>query len=75
LFRDAVSTYAGRHRVKPGITGWAQVRGWRGPTDTEEKLVRRLDHDLYYIENWSLWFDLMILARTAVTLIAPKNAF
>lgn len=75
LFRDAVSTYAARHRVKPGITGWAQVRGWRGPTDTEEKLLRRLDHDLYYIENWSLWFDFLILARTAVTTIVPKNAF
>jgi Undecaprenyl-phosphate glucose phosphotransferase len=74
LFREAVSTYAARHRVKPGMTGWAQVRGWRGPTDTEEKLIRRLDHDLYYIENWSVWFDLLILARTVGVAFAPKNA-
>jgi polysaccharide biosynthesis protein PslA len=74
LFRDAVSTYAARHRVKPGITGWAQVRGWRGPTDTEEKLVGRLDHDLYYIENWSLAFDMLILARTVVAVLSSKNA-
>lgn len=75
LFRDAVSTYAARHRVKPGITGWAQVCGWRGPTDTEEKLVRRLDSDLYYIENWSLWFDLVILARTLIAAVSSKNAY
>lgn len=75
LFREAVATYASRHRVKPGITGWAQVCGWRGPTDTEEKLARRLEHDLYYIENWSLWFDLWILARTALAIVVPKNAF
>ena len=74
LFRDAVSTYAARHRVKPGITGWAQVCGWRGPTDTEEKLVGRLDHDLYYIENWSLAFDMLILARTVIAVISSKNA-
>lgn len=75
LFKEVVDTYAARHRVKPGITGWAQVCGWRGPTDTEEKLVRRLDHDIHYIDNWSPWFDLYILARTAVAAIAPRNAF
>jgi Undecaprenyl-phosphate glucose phosphotransferase len=75
LFRDAVTTYAARHRVKPGMTGWAQVRGWRGPTETEEQLIGRLEHDLHYIENWSLWFDLKILCRTVITVLAQKNAF
>lgn len=75
LFREVVSTYAARHRVKPGITGWAQVNGWRGPTDTDEKLVKRLEHDLHYIENWSLAFDLKILLRTLVTPLHSTNAF
>lgn len=75
LFRDVVSTYAARHRVKPGITGWAQVNGWRGPTDTDEKLVKRLEHDLHYIENWSLGIDMKILLRTLVTPLHSKNAF
>ena len=65
LFEDAVSTYMARHRVKPGITGWAQVNGWRGETDTLEKIVRRVEHDLYYIGNWSLALDIMIILRTA----------
>ena len=75
LFSDVVSSYAARHKVKPGITGWAQVCGWRGETDTEEKLVKRFEHDLYYIENWSIWFDLYIMLRTGVVLLTPKNAF
>jgi Undecaprenyl-phosphate glucose phosphotransferase len=75
LFSDVVQSYAARHKVKPGITGWAQVCGWRGETDTEEKLVKRLEHDLYYIENWSIWFDLYILMRTAVAVVLPRNAF
>ncbi len=49
LFDEAVDGYFARHRVKPGITGWAQINGWRGETDTREKLVRRVEHDLYYI--------------------------
>jgi Undecaprenyl-phosphate glucose phosphotransferase len=70
-----IDTYLARHRVKPGITGWAQVNGWRGETDTLEKMERRVRHDLYYIENWSLSFDLRILVRTlAVGLIHP-NAY
>ena len=75
LFSDVVSSYAARHKVKPGITGWAQVNGWRGETDTEQKLVKRLEHDLYYIENWSPWFDLYILAKTAATVLSHKSAY
>ena len=75
LFSDVVSSYAARHKVKPGITGWAQVCGWRGETDTEDKLVKRFEHDLYYIENWSIWFDLYIMMRTIVALLTPRNAF
>jgi Undecaprenyl-phosphate glucose phosphotransferase len=75
LFSDVVSSYAARHKVKPGITGWAQVCGWRGETDTEDKLVKRFEHDLYYIENWSLWLDFYILFRTIGSVLLPKNAF
>jgi Undecaprenyl-phosphate glucose phosphotransferase len=74
-FHEVVQTYAARHKVKPGITGWAQVCGWRGETDTEEKLVKRLEHDLYYIENWSVPFDLYILVRTVFAVLFPRNAF
>ncbi|WP_156254854.1 undecaprenyl-phosphate glucose phosphotransferase [Sandarakinorhabdus oryzae] len=75
LFSDVVQSYAARHKVKPGITGWAQVRGWRGETDTEEKLIKRIEHDLYYIENWSIWLDLYILVRTVGAVLLPRNAF
>ncbi len=64
-YDEVVDGYFARHRVKPGITGWAQVHGWRGETDTQEKIQARVDHDLYYIENWSLWLDLYILADDA----------
>jgi Undecaprenyl-phosphate glucose phosphotransferase len=67
-FEAAAADYESRHRVKPGITGWAQVRGWRGETDTVEKLRRRVEHDLDYIAHWSLWFDLRILALTVAAL-------
>ena len=75
LFSDVVQSYAARHKVKPGITGWAQVCGWRGETDTEEKLIKRFEHDLYYIENWSIWLDLYILIRTVGAVLLPRNAF
>jgi polysaccharide biosynthesis protein PslA len=71
-FSEVVSTYATRHKVKPGITGWAQVCGWRGETDTEEKLLKRLEHDLHYIENWSIFFDLYIMLRTLPALASSK---
>ena len=61
--------------MKPGITGWAQVNGWRGETDTEEKIQRRVEHDLYYIENWSVFFDLYILAVTPFALLKSDNAY
>jgi putative colanic acid biosynthesis UDP-glucose lipid carrier transferase len=70
-----IETYLGRHRVKPGITGWAQVNGWRGETDTLEKMERRIGHDLYYIENWSLSFDLRILAWTLLVGLIHPNAY
>src|SRR5215210_1162967 len=75
LYDDAVDGYFARHRVKPGITGWAQINGWRGETDTEEKIRRRVEHDLYYIENWSVLFDLYILARTPSALAKTENAY
>lgn len=74
LYQDVMLHYAARHRVKPGMTGWAQVNGWRGETDTCEKLTRRVEHDLYYIDNWSLWLDLRILLRTARVLVGDKEA-
>jgi Undecaprenyl-phosphate glucose phosphotransferase len=75
LYDEAVDGYFARHRVKPGITGWAQVSGWRGETDTHEKIQRRVEHDLYYIENWSVLFDLYILARTPFAVFKARNAY
>ena len=75
LYDEVVAEYAVRHRVKPGITGWAQVRGWRGETDTVEKIKRRVEHDLYYIDNWSLSFDFRILLMTAAGGFFGRNAF
>ncbi|MCE9649122.1 MAG: undecaprenyl-phosphate glucose phosphotransferase [Parvibaculum sp.] len=70
-----LETYANRHRMKPGITGWAQVNGYRGETDTPDKMRKRVECDLYYIENWSLWFDLKILLLTPFFGLFGKNAF
>ncbi|MCB1378246.1 MAG: undecaprenyl-phosphate glucose phosphotransferase [Alphaproteobacteria bacterium] len=75
LYNDVVDGYFARHRVKPGITGWAQINGWRGETDTAEKLQRRVEHDLYYIENWSLAFDLYILWCTPISLLKTESAY
>ena len=75
LYFDAVQEYAARHRVKPGITGWAQVNGWRGPTETLHQIEQRVAHDLYYIDNWSFILDLKILAKTAFVGFFGKNAF
>jgi Undecaprenyl-phosphate glucose phosphotransferase len=75
LYETVVDGYFARHKVKPGITGWAQINGWRGETDTAEKIERRVEHDLYYIENWSLTFDLYILARTPFALLKSEHAY
>jgi len=75
LYDEAVDGYFARHRVKPGITGWAQINGWRGETDTHEKIQKRVEHDLYYIENWSVLFDLYIVARTPFALLKTENAY
>jgi exopolysaccharide biosynthesis polyprenyl glycosylphosphotransferase len=74
LYAHAIAEYPIRHRVKPGITGWAQVNGWRGETTKIEQIRRRVEHDLYYIENWSLSFDLMILVRTILVVVSRENA-
>src|SRR3954463_7387364 len=66
-YERKIALYARRHNVLPGITGWAQVNGFRGETDTDEKMRARVDHDLFYIDNWSPWFDLRILLKTVVS--------
>ncbi len=75
LYDDAVDGYFARHRVKPGITGWAQIHGWRGETDNQEKIQRRVEHDLYYIENWSILLDLYILTQTPFALLRSEHAY
>jgi len=75
LYDEAVDGYFARHRVKPGLTGWAQIHGWRGETNSQEKIQRRVEHDLYYIENWSILLDLYILAQTPYALIRTENAY
>ncbi|HVW91098.1 MAG TPA: undecaprenyl-phosphate glucose phosphotransferase [Devosia sp.] len=76
LYYEAVEGYFARHRVKPGITGWAQINGWRGETDTLDKIMQRVNHDLYYIEHWSLLLDLYILVMTPVSLVLRgENAY
>lgn len=74
-FEQVVERYAARHRVKPGLTGLAQVRGFRGETRTEETLIRRVDSDLEYIDTWSLWLDIVIIIRTAVIVTRMQNAY
>ena len=75
LYDEVVDGYFARHKVKPGITGWAQINGWRGETDSHEKIQRRVEHDLFYIENWSILFDLYILARTPFALLNWERAY
>jgi putative colanic acid biosysnthesis UDP-glucose lipid carrier transferase len=61
LYRKKVKGYMLRHKVKPGITGWAQINGWRGETDDLYKMEKRVEHDLWYIRNWSFWLDIKII--------------
>ena len=70
-----IDDYMQRHKVKPGITGWAQVNGWRGETDSLEKMKKRVEFDLHYIANWSLWLDLKIIFLTLVKGFNQKNAY
>jgi len=74
-YRGMVESYMRRHKVKPGITGWAQVNGLRGETDTVEKMEQRVEHDLWYIDNWSLWLDLRIIFLTVFKGFAGQNAY
>lgn len=74
-YGSIISAYFARHNVKPGITGWAQVNGLRGETDTDEKMRLRVEHDLYYIENWSLFSDLKIILMTAIAVWFQKSAY
>jgi putative colanic acid biosynthesis UDP-glucose lipid carrier transferase len=75
LYKDKLSMYMQRHRVKPGITGWAQICGSRGETDTDEKMARRIALDLHYIQHWSLWMDIKIVLWTAFKGWTDKNAY
>lgn len=74
-YRKIVKAYMARHKVKPGITGWAQVNGLRGETDTVEKMARRVEYDLEYLRNWSLGLDLLIIARTAKLMFFDRKAY
>ncbi|WP_127028992.1 undecaprenyl-phosphate glucose phosphotransferase [Candidatus Methylobacter oryzae] len=74
-YRKLIKGYMLRHKVKPGITGWAQVNGWRGETDTLDKMQKRIEYDLEYIQNWSLWFDLKIVVLTIVRGFTGKNVY
>lgn len=75
IWRHQINGYMLRHKVRPGITGWAQVNGWRGETETVFKMQQRVKHDLEYIQNWSLWLDVKIMFFTVVTLLRDKNAY
>ena len=74
-YKDLVESYMRRHKVKPGITGWAQVNGFRGETDTLDKMEKRVRYDLWYIDNWSLWLDLKIIFLTIFKGFINKNAY
>ena len=73
-FRGKIYGYMLRYKVKPGITGLAQINGFRGETDTDEKMVHRVNYDMEYINNWSIWLDLIIIIKTPWVLILGRNA-
>jgi putative colanic acid biosysnthesis UDP-glucose lipid carrier transferase len=74
-YRKLISGYMIRHKVRPGITGWAQVNGLRGETDTVEKMRQRIEYDIDYLNNWSLWLDFKILLRTVPLIFRDKGAY
>jgi len=73
LYQEVIAEYFARHRVKPGITGWAQVNGWTGNTETIEQIERRVEYDLYYIEKWSIWLDLKIILMTPFAMFSARS--
>jgi lipopolysaccharide/colanic/teichoic acid biosynthesis glycosyltransferase len=75
MFEALISPFSRRHSIKPGITGWAQVNGYRGETDTVDKMRRRVECDLYYIDNWSLPFDIKIVIMTLFSKSSYLNAY
>jgi lipopolysaccharide/colanic/teichoic acid biosynthesis glycosyltransferase len=72
---SAIEKYAFRHHVKSGMTGWAQVNGSRGETETLEKMQQRVEFDLWYINNWSVWLDFSIMIRTIFVVFSFRNAY
>jgi len=74
-YKHLVDQYMLRHKVKPGITGWAQINGYRGETDTLDKMQKRVEHDLYYIDNWSPWLDIKIIVLTLFKGFVHRNAY
>ena len=74
-YSDLISSYAFRHHVKPGITGWAQIHGCRGETPTVGSMEQRVLHDIWYVDNWSLLLDVLIILRTAIEVIRGRNAY
>jgi putative colanic acid biosynthesis UDP-glucose lipid carrier transferase len=75
LYKDLVYGYMFRYRIKPGITGWAQVNGYRGATEKVEQMQSRVKFDLFYIQNWSFWFDIKIVAMTMFKGFIGRNAY
>lgn len=74
-YRKVIKGYMLRHKVKPGITGWAQINGWRGETETLEKMQKRVECDLHYIRNWNIWLDIKIVFLTVFKVFTDKNAY
>ena len=74
-FQNSIDNYMLRHLIKPGISGWAQANGWRGPTDTKERMKKRVEHDLWYMENWTFWLDLKIIWLTVFSKQSHLNAY
>jgi len=74
-YRGKINSYMRRHKIKPGITGWAQVNGWRGETDTLDKMEKRIEFDLHYIQHWSVWWDIKIIIKTVFKGFINKNAY